>query len=60
MGDDKWRDQEETVIARLKAHADVCLVQRDELTWKETQKRSGGEEKKTKWEGEMKLSVLAY
>lgn len=33
MGNDQWGDQEETVVTCLKAHADVCLVQRDELAW---------------------------
>lgn len=33
VGDHQRRDQEETVVACLEAHADVCLVQRDELTW---------------------------
>lgn len=32
VGDHQGRDQEEAVVARLKAHADVGLVQRDELT----------------------------
>lgn len=32
VGDHQRRDQEETIIACLEAHADVCLVQRDELT----------------------------
>lgn len=37
MGDDQRRDQEEAIISRLKAHTDVCLVQRDKLTCRRRQ-----------------------
>lgn len=49
VGDDQWRHQEQAVVPRLKTHTDVCLVQRDKLTWRGGESWRKGDEREVSY-----------